>query len=106
MIKDPFELEREQEERAQRQLLKEQGLLVEEVRPSSPEPVAASQTVVQKVIQNPDVKVVKKTPDVAKNGSYVVAEYELLKLKAELLSKPKPSETDHQKLAEIIQKLL
>ncbi|MEK6557863.1 MAG: hypothetical protein AABZ14_06150 [Candidatus Margulisiibacteriota bacterium] len=99
MIKDPFELEREQEERAQAQLLKDQGLF-QEITPPPSEPV------VQKVIQNPDVKVVRKTPDSTRGGSYVVAEYELLKLKAELLSKPKPSETDHQKLAEIIQKLL
>jgi hypothetical protein len=78
---DPFIAERDSEERAQRELLKQRGF----------------------VIDNPDVNVVHTSGN---SEVYKFAEMELLKLKTKLSYEREISELDRIKLASLIQTLI
>ena len=98
MVIDRYQHEREREEAEQKEILRQQGLFDDMTEPKAP--------ATKSIIPNPDVKIETRTTDPVKQASLKVAEFELLKMKAELLSKGKASSTDHRKLAEIISRLM
>ena len=56
----------------------------------------------KKVIENPDVQIKKDE----KFSSYKLAEFELLRIKEQLLTSNDSKQVDHRKLASIIQRLM
>ena len=94
MEKLSFEDERAEEERQQRDMY------------TAVPNFHGTQNATKETINNPDIKISTKSSDRAKEASYKIAEYELLKLKNELLSSNDLNNINHQKLTEILQRLI
>ncbi len=94
MMTDQFAQQRDEEERLQREQLKRDNIFFDLHYP------------VKEVIKNPDITMRKTDEQRAKEASCKIAEFELLRLKNELLSGKNPEKVDHKKIAEILQRLM